>query len=138
MTTSSKRGRPFSPGASGNPKGRPAGASAIAKLRAEIAKHTPDIIAKQVELAKGGDAQAARLLLERVLPPVKAAEATVRLELSGNSLADQGRSILAALAAGTLAPGQAAQLLQALGVQAKLIETDELAARIAAMEGKSE
>jgi hypothetical protein len=125
-------------GQSGNPRGRAKGAGDVARLRAEIAKHVPDIIAKQVELAKAGDAQAARLLLERVLPPVKAAESPVQLALGGDSLADQGRSILAALAAGALAPAQAAQLLQAIGVQAKLIETDELAARIAAMEGKSE
>jgi hypothetical protein len=97
----------------------------------------PDIITKLVEQAKAGDAGAARLLLERVLPPVKATEQTVPVALPADgSLADQGRAVLAAAGAGTLAPGQASQLLQGLGALAKLIETDELAARIAALEGK--
>jgi hypothetical protein len=109
----------------------------VGKLRASIAAHVPAIIAKQVELAKAGDAQAARLLLERVLPPVKASELPVNIELAtGGSLADQGRAVLEAAAAGTLAPGQAAQLLSGLSAIAKLIETDELAKRLAALEAK--
>ena len=62
----------WQPGTSGNPAGRPPGSGKVAKLRAEIAEHVPDIVAQLVESAKGGDVQAARLLLERVLPPVKA------------------------------------------------------------------
>ncbi|CAM3885163.1 DUF5681 domain-containing protein [Roseateles saccharophilus] len=107
-------------------------------MRAEIAGHLPAIIAKQVELAKAGDAQAARLLLERVLPPVKATEQPAIISLpDGQSLAEQGRAILSAAGSGSLAPGQAAQLLSGLGALAKLIETDELAVRIAALEAKN-
>lgn len=125
----------FKPGQSGNPKGRSAGSGEIGKLRAAIAKHVPAIIAKQVELAKAGDAQAARLLLERVLPPVKAAEQPAPIKLpAGASLADAGRAVLQAAGAGELAPGQAAQLMTGLGTLAKLVETDELAARVAALE----
>ncbi len=135
MTTTKTRGRPFRPGTSGNPRGRPASALTIAKLRQSIAKDIPDVIAKQLELAKAGDVQAARLLLERVLPPVKATEQAVPIAMpDGGSLADQGRAVLAAASAGTLAPGQASQLLTGLGALAKLVETDELAARIAALE----
>ena len=123
-------------GESGNPKGRAKGSGDIGKLRASIAKHVPDIITKLAELAKAGDAGAARLLLERVLPPVKATEQAVPVALPADgSLADQGRAVLAAAGAGTLAPGQASQLLAGLSALAKLIETDELAARIAALEG---
>lgn len=126
---------PWQPGQSGNPKGRKPGTGAVGKLRAAIAKHVPDIITKQVELAKAGDAQAARLLLERVLPPVKAAEQPAQVDLpEGGSLAEQGRAVLQAAGAGQLAPGQASQLLAGLGTLAKLIETEELAARVAALE----
>ena len=52
------------------------------------------------------------------------------------SLAARGRAILAAAASGEVPAGQAAQLLAGLGTLAKLIETDELAARIAALEEK--
>ena len=44
--------------------------------------------------------------------------------------------MLEAAATGALAPGQAAQLLTSLGALANLIEADELAARIAAVEAK--
>ncbi|WP_422016905.1 DUF5681 domain-containing protein [Roseateles sp.] len=126
----------WKPGQSGNPKGRKPGTGEVGKLRAAIAKHLPEIIAKQVELAKAGDAQAARLLLERVLPPVKAAEQPAPIKLPARaSLADAGRAVLQAAGAGELAPGQAAQLMAGLGTLAKLVETDELAARIAALEG---
>ena len=54
----------WKPGQSGNPRGRKRGAGEVGKLRASIAEHVPEIIAKLVEQAKGGDAGAARLLLE--------------------------------------------------------------------------
>ncbi len=136
MTEVKPRGKPFRPGTSGNPKGRPASASTVAKLRAAIAGHVPDIIAKQVELAKAGDAQAARLLLERVLPPVRAAEQAVPIAFPDEGLAAQGRAVIAAAGAGEIAPGQASQLLGALASLAKVVEAEELEARISALEAK--
>jgi len=132
--TSEKQSGRWPRGQSGNPRGRTRGTGEVGKLRASIAQHIPDIITKLVEQAKGGDAGAARLLLERVLPPVKATEQATPIDLPAGTLADQGRAVLAAAGAGVLAPGQAAQLLTGLGALAKLIETDELAARIAALE----
>lgn len=96
MTEPKKRGR-WKPGESGNPKGRPPGAGEVAKLRASIAGHVPEIIGQLVEAAKGGDVQAARLLLERVLPPMKPTELAVPLALPDGSLTDQGRAVLAAV-----------------------------------------
>lgn len=134
MTT--KRPGRWKPGESGNPKGRARGSGDIGKLRQSIAEHVPDIIAKLVQAATAGDAASARLLLERVIPPIKAAELPAPMDLPDGSLAEQGRAVLAAAGTGDLAPGQAAQLLAGLGALAKLIETDELAARIAALEAK--
>ena len=51
------------------------------------------------------------------------------------SLTDQGRAVLAAVAAGELAPSQGAALIGALGTMAKIHEVDELERRIAALEG---
>jgi len=129
---------PWKPGQSGNPAGRKPGTGEVGRLRASIAKHVPEIVAKLVEQALAGDAQAARLLIERVIPPVKAVElpAPIALPVDG-SLADQGRAVLGAAGLGALAPGQAAQLLASLGALAKLVETDELAARVAALEERN-
>lgn len=124
----------WKPGQSGNPKGRPAGSGEVAKLRASIAQHIPEILESLIEKAKDGDATAARLLLERVLPPVKAAEAPAEVSMPDGSLTDQGRAILQAAGAGNLAPGQAAQLLTSLAALAKLIETDEIERRLRELE----
>jgi len=137
MTTTekNKRGR-WKEGESGNPNGRKPGTGAVAKLRESIAAHLPEIIAQLVAKAKEGDAQAARLLLERVLPPMKAIEQAVTLSLpDGDGMTAQGKAIVRAVADGTLAPGQGAQLLTGLGSLARIVEIDELEKRITQLEG---
>ena len=136
MTEKKKPGR-WKAGESGNPKGKPPGCGELQKLRAAIGEHVPAIITQLVTAAKGGDIQAARLILERVLPPVKAIEQAQTIDLPNGSLTEQGRAVLAAVAAGELAPGQGAQLLTAIGTLGKITELDELAARITALEEKN-
>jgi hypothetical protein len=124
-------------GTSGNPKGRTPGTGEVAKLRVAIREHQAAIVEKLAEQAKGGDVAAARLLLERVCAPVKAAEEAEAISLAGETLTDQGRSVFAALAAGEISPTHAATLVGALGSMAKLAEADELERRIAALEEKT-
>lgn len=126
----------WKPGQSGNPSGRPKGSGTVGKLRAAISEHVPEIIATMVQKAKEGDATAARLLLERAIPALKAEELGTAVPMPDGGLADKGRAILEAAGAGNLAPGQASALLAGLGALAKLVETDELAARIAALEAR--
>jgi hypothetical protein len=134
MTEAKKRGR-WNAGESGNPKGRTPGSGTAGKLRAAIADHLPEIIEQLVCKAKEGDSQAARLLLERVLPPMKAIEQAQEISLPDGSLTDQGRAVLAAVANGKLAPGQGAQLLSAISGLSKVVEIDELATRLTVLEG---
>ncbi len=123
------------PGQSGNPGGRPPGTGEVAKLRQAISEHVPEILDKLVQQAREGDAQAARLLLERVIPPVRPVELPALLDLpAGGALADHGRAILQATGEGVLGPQQAAQLLAALGALARVVEVDELARRVQALE----
>lgn len=124
-------------GQSGNPAGRPAGSGEVARLRERIAEHIPEIIEKQVELAKLGDSQAARMLLERVIPPMRAIEGAASIDLVDGSLTDQGRAVFAALASGSLSPTQGAAVITALGGLAKIMETDELARRVDALEKRT-
>ena len=136
MTTDRKTTK-WKPGQTGNPKGRPPGQSEITRIRASLAGDVPEILAGLVTAAKGGDVQAARLILERILPPVKAIEQAVELQLPNDgTLTAKASAVLSAAAAGELAPGQAAQLIAALGTLAKISEVDELAARIKALEVK--
>ena len=136
MATRKTPAAAWKPGQSGNPKGRPPGAGELAQLRASIAGDVPGIIKALTDAALGGDVQAARVLLERCLPPIKPIEQPTPLTLpTGASLSEQGRAVLVAVAAGELAPSQGAALIGALGTMAKIHEVDELERRIAALEG---
>ena len=136
MATRKPPAAAWKPGQSGNPKGRPPGAGEVAKLRAAIAGNVPAILQSLTAAAMAGDVQAARLLLERTLPALKPAEQAQALHLPDGTLTAQGRAVLAAVAAGELAPRQGAALLGAIGTLARVAEVDELARRIEALEGK--
>ena len=133
MTENKKAGR-WQPGKSGNPRGKPPGTGELQKLRTAIGEHVPAIIEQLATAAIAGDVQAARLILERVLPPMKATEQPQAMALPDGSLTEQGRAVLAAVAAGELAPGQGAALLGAIATLGKVAELDELSARVAALE----
>ncbi|WP_413892892.1 DUF5681 domain-containing protein [Candidatus Skiveiella danica] len=140
MTTRKPPAAAWKPGQSGNPKGRPAGTGDVSKLRAAIAKQVPGILDAMMTKALDGDVGAARLLLERAVPPLKAMEPTLALTLPDGTLTDQGRAVLRSVANGVLAPSQGAALLGAIGTLARVTEIDELETRIAALEvrnGKS-
>ena len=136
MTTEKKPGK-WQSGQSGNPKGKPPGSGELQRLRASIAADVPDILTGLVTAAKAGDVQAARLILERVLPPFKAIEQAQEIDFpKGGTLTAQGRAVLSAVAAGELAPGQGAQLLAAIGSLARVIDIDEFNVRLTKLEDK--
>ncbi|MBS0587038.1 MAG: hypothetical protein JSS37_03580 [Proteobacteria bacterium] len=138
MTAENKKRGRWKAGESGNPNGRKPGTGEVAKLRASIAKDLPEIIKQLVDKAKAGDTQAARLLLERALPPMKPVEQHVEINLSEDAdLSTQGQSIIQAVADGTLAPSQGSALLTALGILARIKEIDELEKRLTALEQAS-
>ena len=134
---SGTRGRPFQPGRSGNPAGRKPGSGAVGKLRQAIGASLPDIIERLQVQALGGDVAAARLLLERTIAPLKPMENTVPMTLPDGPAAEQGAAIIRAIAAGDLAPGQGATLLQAVANLARVVDIAELQKRIEALESKS-
>ena len=129
-------GHGWKPGQSGNPKGRPKGSGDVALLRSAIAAQLPQLLEAMLQRALDGDVGAARLLLERTVAPLKAVEPPQPLALPDGSLTEQGRAVLASVAAGELAPGQGAALVGAIGALARVTEIDELAQRVAALESK--
>lgn len=135
MATRKPPAAAWKPGQSGNPKGRPPGVGDVSKLRAAIADRVPELLAAMMTRALEGDVGAARLLLERAIAPLKGIEQAVTLQLpTAGTLTAKAAAVLSAAAAGELAPGQAAQLIAALGTLAKIQEVDELAARIEKLE----
>ncbi len=128
-----KRGS-WKPGQSGNPAGRKPGTGEVAQIRASIAERVPELLAAMMTKALEGDVSAARLLLERAVAPLKAAEQPQAIALPAGTLTEQGRAVLVSVAAGELAPGQGAQLLTGIGTLARVIEIDELTSRIEKLE----
>lgn len=133
MTDEKPKGR-WKKGQSGNPKGKAPGLSKVAALRAHIAEYVPELVDQLLDKAKGGDMGALRIIFERVLPPIKATEQPVHLTLPDGSLSERANAILEAVANGELSPTQGSALIGAIGQMARVVEVDELTARIEALE----
>ena len=123
----------FKPGVSGNPAGRPKGQHPAHKLRNAIVESMPQIIENLVILAKGGDVQAAKVLLDRVCPTLKPQAMPISLPVNG-SLAEQGGEIIKATMSGQIPPDIGSQLITALTHQAKIVEIDDVIKRLEVLE----
>jgi hypothetical protein len=126
----------FKKGQSGNPSGRPKNKTQATLLRKSIAEDMPGIIQTLVNLAKGGDVQAAKVLLDRVCPALKPQALPLSLPVNG-TLAEQGGEIIKATMAGNIPPDIGSQLITALAAQSKIIEIDELTKRIELLEAEA-
>lgn len=125
----------FESGQSGNPSGRPKGIKdRRTELRGMLLESAPELVAKAVEMARNGDATALRICMDRLLPPAKAKDDPAPLEGLTDSLADNSRTIVRAMAEGQVTPEEAATMLSALASQVRIIEASEIEARIRKLE----
>ena len=108
----------------------------MAELRDKLAQDVDKVIGILREQALAGDPQAIRILLDRVLPSLRPIEMPTPLYLPPGNLAQQAHAVVQAVAAGDIAPSQAAQIISALGGVAKIVETTDLLDRIAKLEEK--
>ncbi len=89
-----------------------------------------------IQQALEGDMMAAKALLDKVCPSLKPQALPVQVGTGDTLVASSDNLIVAALA-GTIAPDVASQLITALSSHAKLVEQEELIARIEKLEGGS-
>jgi hypothetical protein len=125
----------FGPGNSGKPKGtrHKATQAALALLDGEAEALTR----QAVTLALGGDTTALRLCLERIAPPRRDAPVTFDLPPmeTARDAAMAAGAVLGAVAEGELTPGEGASLMALVEGFRRTLETTELEARVAALEG---
>jgi hypothetical protein len=132
------RGRPFSKGHSGNPRGRPPGARNAATVLAEqlLDGEVEGLIRKIIQKAKHGDVTALRICIDRILPPRR--ERPFHFEMPElRSVGDASKAIAAlmsAVAKGELGASEAAELSKLIENYVRAVEATELEQRLLTLE----
>jgi hypothetical protein len=131
------RGRPFEPGQSGNPNGRPKGArdQVTRAVEALIDGQGEALGAKAVEKALQGDSPMLRALVSMLVPPRRERTVEFKVESAADSI-KASSAVLAACAAGELSPHEASQIMELISIHVRVIEVAELEVRVAALEKK--
>jgi hypothetical protein len=138
-TAKKQRGRPFKPGQSGNPKGKPKGALNLTTRAAQelLDGEAQALTQKAVELAKGGNVVALRLCLERTVPTRR--ERSISIELpqvyGAADILKVMSAILGAVGTGEITPSEGRELTAILENYRKGIEMAEIWVRLEALEG---
>jgi hypothetical protein len=141
MTTKRQAPRSaFKPGTSGNPAGKPAGtrSKSTQLLLVLMQDGAQKITQAVIDAAQGGDLMAAKIILDRVMPPAKERPVCVDLPDTSTSegVAAAQNAILQAVATGELLPGEASTLSSIVEAKRRAIETQELADRITQLENR--
>jgi hypothetical protein len=128
----------WKPGQSGNPAGKPPGSrnKATQMVMALMEGQAEEITQTIIDAAKRGDLAAARMVLERLAPPVR--ERPLALDLPDTSTAAgisaAQRAVLEGVGAGELLPAEATALASVVEARRKAYETEELERRISLLE----
>ena len=118
-------------------KGRPPGSGYRAELLAAIGKDDfRAMVAYLFSQAMAGDMQAAGVLMNRLVPPLRPKDEPVSVGLPDGGPLEQARAIVAAVAGGTLTPQDGTALLDGLAALVKIQEVTEVIPRIEALEGQ--
>ena len=128
----------FTAGNAGKPKGtrHKATQAVLALLDGEAVALTR----QAVTMALDGDGVALRLCLERIAPPRR--DAPVQFDLprmeTARDAAKAAGAVLEAVAEGDLTPTEGAHIMALVETYRRTLETSELEARVAALEGGNE
>jgi hypothetical protein len=113
-----QRGRPFRRGMSGNPRGKPVVTRHRVTMLAEhmMQDDAEDVVRAVLTAAMTGDMVAARLVLDRVMPPRRGRPVAFALPAlqTGADLPTALGAIVAAVASGILSPEEAAAVAAVL------------------------
>lgn len=131
-----RRGRPFQKGNSGRRPGSRNKTTLVAE--ALLRNEEMELVRKAIELAKAGDAQMLKFLLDRILPK----ERSVRVELPPIDYASDAvealGTIIDAVGTGRIAPNEGSALANLVAVYARTINVADLELRLDNIEKKLE
>lgn len=137
-TKRKQRGRPFQPGQSGNPKGRPQGALNKATLAAQalLEGEAQKLTRKAIDLALEGDTLALRLCLERLLPPCKGRPITIKLPRmqSGKDASQVVSTVIEAVGKGNITLGEGRALIDLVESFLRIHQLEEIEGRLTELE----
>lgn len=128
----------FKKGQSGNPAGKPKGCRARATIIAEqlIDEEGEAVVRSVIDAAKGGDMTAARIVVERLIPPRKDRPISFSAPQISDaaSVTEAMGKLLASVAEGEITPMEAASVGKLVEAYVKSLETRDLEERIAILE----
>ena len=129
------RGKPFEPGNPGRPKG--ARHRVTRAVEALLEGQHEALTTKAIEAALAGDITALRLCLDRIAPPRKDSPISMALPPVRTiaDAVDASAAILAAVVLGEVTPDEAGRVMALLSAHRGILETADLEARIARLEG---
>jgi len=125
-------------GQSGNPAGRPPGARNKATLMVLglMERDAEEIAQAVITAARTGDLAAAKLVLERLAPPLR--ERPISIELPDTSTTEgvskAQQVIIEAVGKGELLPGEGSTLAALVESRRRALETDDLERRLSDLE----
>jgi Family of unknown function (DUF5681) len=131
----------FKKGQSGNPKGKPKGAKNKSTLAAEslLASSLETVCRRIEEEAVNGNMQAAKMILERFLPPRK--DRLIKINLpeikTYRDILSASNSIILAVGQGIISPSEGEALSRAITSHAQILEANELEQRLEALESRT-
>lgn len=128
----------FKKGKSGNPRGKPKGARHKASLMAEMLFESGiQMVCEQVlSQAQEGNLQAAKIILDRLLPPKKDRPINFKLPMINNAVdaLEASRLICHAVGNGEITPLEGESLSKIVEIQAKNIDLFNFGVRLEAIE----
>ncbi len=127
----------FKPGNPGRPKG--ARNQVTLAVEALLDGQAEALTQTAINAALGGDMTALRLCLDRIAPPRKGRPVTFTMPAieTAADVAKALGSVVEHVASGDLTPDEAAAVSALLEAKRRAIETVEIEARVAALEGKA-